>query len=88
MEFLIFLLLLVGLSVATVAASVKTVPQGYQWIVERFGRYRKTLPPGLNFVLPYIDRVRSKLNVQETVLESMIGYFVCSMLQPNRGERR
>jgi regulator of protease activity HflC (stomatin/prohibitin superfamily) len=69
MEFLIFLLLLVGLSVATVAASVKTVPQGYQWIVERFGRYRKTLPPGLNFVLPYIDRVRSKLNVQQTVLE-------------------
>ena len=69
MEFLIFLLLLVGLSVATVAASVKTVPQGYQWIVERFGRYRKTLPPGLNFVLPYIDRARSKLNVQETVLE-------------------
>jgi regulator of protease activity HflC (stomatin/prohibitin superfamily) len=51
MEFLIFLLLLVGLSVATVAASVKTVPQGYQWIVERFGRFRRTLPPGVNFFI-------------------------------------
>jgi len=69
MEFLIFLLFLVGLSVATVYASVKTVPQGYQWIVERFGRYRTTLAPGLNFVVPYFDRIRSKINVQETVLE-------------------
>jgi regulator of protease activity HflC (stomatin/prohibitin superfamily) len=69
MESFIFLLLFVGLAVATVATSVKTVPQGYQWIVERFGRYRATLAPALNFVIPYFDRIRLKINVQETVLE-------------------
>jgi regulator of protease activity HflC (stomatin/prohibitin superfamily) len=45
------------------------VPQGYQWTVERFGRYRVTLLPGLRLVNPFIDRIGRKINVQETVLE-------------------
>jgi regulator of protease activity HflC (stomatin/prohibitin superfamily) len=65
----IFIIVLVFVVVATVAAGVKTVPQGSQWTVERFGRYRTTLFPGLNLVIPYIDRIGHKVNVQETVLE-------------------
>ncbi|HUZ72712.1 MAG TPA: SPFH domain-containing protein [Stellaceae bacterium] len=67
--FLVFLAVLALLVLATIAAGVKTVPQGTQWTVERFGRYRATLYPGLNLILPYVDRIGRKLNVQETVLE-------------------
>ena len=48
---------------------MKTVPQGQIWTVERFGAYTRMLQPGLNFVLPYVDRVGRKLNVQEQVVE-------------------
>jgi regulator of protease activity HflC (stomatin/prohibitin superfamily) len=48
---------------------VRAVPQGYNWTVERFGRYRITLQPGLRLINPFIDRIGRKVNVQETVLE-------------------
>jgi regulator of protease activity HflC (stomatin/prohibitin superfamily) len=48
---------------------VCTVPQGYEWTVERFGRYRITLSPGLRLINPFIERIGRKVNVQETVLE-------------------
>src|ERR1700691_3732503 len=67
--FLIFLVLLALIVLATIAAGVKTVPQGYQWTVERFGRYRVTLRPGLNLIIPYVDRIGHKVSVQEIVLE-------------------
>jgi regulator of protease activity HflC (stomatin/prohibitin superfamily) len=67
--FLVFLVLLVIATVAALYAGVKTVPQGLQWTVERFGRYHKTLFPGLNLIVPFIDRIGRKLNVQETVLD-------------------
>jgi regulator of protease activity HflC (stomatin/prohibitin superfamily) len=66
--FFIFLLFLVFATVVTLAAGVKTVPQGFQWTVERFGRYHTTLLPGLNLIFPFIDRIGRKINVQETVL--------------------
>ncbi len=69
MESLVFLIALVVLVLAVVAAGVKTVPQGYQWTVERFGRYRTTLMPGLNLIVPFIDRIGLRINVQEAVLE-------------------
>jgi regulator of protease activity HflC (stomatin/prohibitin superfamily) len=50
-------------------SSVKMVPQGYNWTVERFGRYTKTLAPGLNLIVPFIDRVGQKCNVMEQVLD-------------------
>ncbi len=62
----IFLLILV---VVTLFAGVKTVSQGQVWTVERFGAYTRMLQPGLNFVLPYVDRVGRRLNVQEQVVE-------------------
>ena len=67
--FLIFLIVLIVLVAATIFAGVKTVPQGYQWTVERFGRYRATLMPGLSLIIPYVDTIGHKLNVQETVLQ-------------------
>lgn len=50
-------------------STVKTVPQGFHWTIERFGRYTKTLTPGLNIVVPFIDRVGRKINMMEQVLD-------------------
>jgi len=69
MESLVFLIALVVLTISIIIAGVKTVPQGYQWTVERFGRYRTTLMPGFNLIIPFIDSIGHKVNVQETVLE-------------------
>ncbi len=62
----VFVLILV---VATMWAGAKTVPQGSVWTVERFGAYTRSLQPGLNFLVPFADRVGRKLNVQEQVLD-------------------
>ena len=61
-----FFLLLV---MVTVLMSVKSVPQGMEYTVERFGRYTRTLRPGLNFIVPFFDRVSQKLSMKEEVME-------------------
>jgi regulator of protease activity HflC (stomatin/prohibitin superfamily) len=61
--------LFVGLAVAVVFMGFKVVPQGSQWTVERFGRYTNTLTPGLNIIVPVMDRIGHKLSVMETVLD-------------------
>ncbi len=48
---------------------VKTVPQGEEWTVERFGRYTRTLSPGLRFLIPLMDKIGAKINMMETVLD-------------------
>ena len=65
----IFVLVILALGIVTIWMGVKSVPQGYEWPVERFGRYQRTLAPGLNLIVPYIDQVRKKLNMMETVLD-------------------
>lgn len=65
----LFVLILVILAIAIVFAGVKTVPQGYQYTVERFRRYTKTLLPGLNIIVPFIDRIGNRVNVMEQVLD-------------------
>lgn len=50
-------------------STIKTVPQGYHWTIERFGRYTRTLTPGLNIVVPFIDRVGRRINMMEQVLD-------------------
>lgn len=50
-------------------STVKTVPQGYNWTIERFGRYTRTLMPGLNLVVPFVDRIGRKINMMEQVLD-------------------
>ncbi|MEU0667433.1 SPFH domain-containing protein [Streptomyces lavendulocolor] len=56
--------------VFVVAATVRIVPQARRYNIERFGRYRRTLQPGLNFVVPVADRVNTKLDVREQVYSS------------------
>ena len=51
------------------SSAFKVVPQGYNFTVERFGRYTKTLKPGLNVITPFIDRVGRKMNMMERVLD-------------------
>jgi len=65
----IFVIVLVLLVVLTLFAGVKTVSQGYNWTVERFGRYTRTLTPGLNLIVPYFDRVGRKMNMMEQVVD-------------------
>jgi regulator of protease activity HflC (stomatin/prohibitin superfamily) len=65
----VFAVFFVVLAVVLVATGVKAVPQGREWTVERFGRYTQTLRPGLNLIVPLIDRIGAKLNMMETVLD-------------------
>jgi len=65
----IVVVVLVVFAVIVLISAVKTVPQGHQYTVERFGRYTRTLKPGLNIITPFVDRVGSKMNMMETVLE-------------------
>ncbi|KAA5970088.1 SPFH domain-containing protein [Pantoea sp. M_9] len=60
---------LIVLMLVIVWAGIKIVPQGYQWTVERFGRYTRTLSPGLNLVVPFMDRVGRRINMMEQVLD-------------------
>jgi regulator of protease activity HflC (stomatin/prohibitin superfamily) len=69
MGFQEFVILLLILAVVLVFMGVKSVPQGMEYTVERFGRYTKTLRPGLNLIAPIIDRVGRKLNMMEQVLD-------------------
>src|SRR5712692_6883194 len=65
----VFAIVFLALVVLTLFAGVKTVSQGYNWTVERFGRYTRTLSPGLNIIIPYFDRVGRKMNMMEQVID-------------------
>lgn len=52
-----------------ILSAVKSVPQGYGWTLERFGQYRRTMNPGLNFLIPFVDRIGHKQNLMEQVLD-------------------
>jgi len=60
---------LVVLVVIVIAKLVRIVPQGYEWTVETFGRYTRTLSPGLHFLVPIYQGVGAKMNMMEQVLE-------------------
>ena len=64
-----FVIVLVALAVATLFAGIKSIPQGWEFTVERFGRYLRTLEPGLNFIIPFVDRIGKKMNMMENVLD-------------------
>ena len=65
----IFVGILLVLAIIIVFAGVKSVPQGMEYTVQRFGRYTRTLKPGLNLIAPVIDRIGARMNMMETVLE-------------------
>jgi regulator of protease activity HflC (stomatin/prohibitin superfamily) len=66
---LIFFAVILFIVIMVLYRGIKTVPQGFQWTIERFGRYHTTLAPGLHVINPFIDRIGRRINVQETVLE-------------------
>jgi len=57
------------LAAVTIIKGVKMVPQGYEWTVERFGKYTHTLSPGLHIIVPFIDGIGRRQNVMEQVLD-------------------
>ena len=65
----VFAIVIVVMAILLVFMGVKSVPQGREWTVERFGRYTNTLRPGLNLLIPFIDRVGAKVNMMEQVLD-------------------
>ena len=65
----IFVGVLLVFVVITVLKAVRVVPQGFEWTVERFGRYTHTLSPGLGFIIPWVDGIGRKINMMEQVME-------------------
>src|SRR5512137_2613014 len=65
----VVLIVLLLLAILTVAKGIRTVPQGEVWSVERFGAFTRLLQPGLNIIIPFVDRIGRRLNVQEVVLD-------------------
>ena len=65
----IFLVALLAISILIIFMGVKTVPQGNEFTVERFGKYIRTLKPGLNIIIPFVDSIGSQLNMMEQVLD-------------------
>ncbi|MDM8557343.1 SPFH domain-containing protein [Candidatus Parabeggiatoa sp. HSG14] len=68
-DFAIFVVIFLFMTVVLVFMGVKSVPQGQQWTVERFGKYTKTLEPGLNLIIPAVDVVGKKLSMMEEVMD-------------------
>lgn len=69
MDFGSVVFLVVILAIFVISMGVKQVPQGYEWTVERFGRYTQTLHPGLSLIVPFVDKIGSKLNMMEQVVD-------------------
>jgi regulator of protease activity HflC (stomatin/prohibitin superfamily) len=65
----LFALVIVAFIVVTVLMGIRQVPQGFNYTVERFGKYNKTLTPGLSLIVPWIDSIGHKLSVMEQVVD-------------------
>ena len=69
MEALNILVILVIAVIVTLYKGINIVPQGEEWVVERLGKYAKTLKPGLNIIVPYLERVRQKITTRDIILD-------------------
>ncbi|WP_032112633.1 SPFH domain-containing protein [Candidatus Paracaedibacter symbiosus] len=65
----IVLSLIVLLVVFIVYSTIKTVPQGFEYTVERFGRYTHTMAPGFHMIIPFVDQIGAKVNMMESVMQ-------------------
>ncbi|HEX5804088.1 MAG TPA: SPFH domain-containing protein [Azospira sp.] len=68
-EMMIFVVALLVFAGVTLAKGIRIVPQGEEWIVERLGKYHGTLHPGLNIIIPYLDRIAYKLVTKDIILD-------------------
>lgn len=64
----IFTFIFLGLLIVGFFKAVKVVNQGYEYTVERFGKYTRTLRPGLGIIVPFIDSIGAKMNMMESVM--------------------
>ncbi|MEJ2468025.1 MAG: SPFH/Band 7/PHB domain protein [Campylobacterales bacterium] len=55
--------------IVTLYKGIKVVPQGEEWVVERLGKFSRTLNPGLNLIIPYIDSVRARMSTRDIILD-------------------
>ena len=69
MDGLIVAVVFFGLVFLTVSMAVKLVPQGSKYVVQRLGKYAKTMGPGLNFIMPYMDQVAYKVTTKDIVMD-------------------
>jgi regulator of protease activity HflC (stomatin/prohibitin superfamily) len=67
--FEIFVVLVVALALVALWTTVKIVPQGFNYTVETFGRYTRTLTPGLHILIPVMERIGSRMNMKEQVID-------------------
>lgn len=65
----ILVLIIATIAILLIFLGIKMVPQGNEYTVERFGRYRKTITPGISFIIPLFDRIGHKINMMESVTD-------------------
>ncbi len=66
---LIVVVIFAILVITTISMGVRLVPQGSKWVVQRLGKFHKTLNPGLNIIIPYVDNVAYKVTTKDQVLD-------------------
>jgi regulator of protease activity HflC (stomatin/prohibitin superfamily) len=69
MDSLVVLIALLTLAIVTFVKGVRLVPQGSKWVVQRLGKYDRTMGPGLNLTIPYIETVAFKVTTKDIVLD-------------------
>ena len=69
MEGTVVIFALLVLTIITIGLGVRLVPQGSKHVVQRLGKFHKTLPPGLNIIIPYVDTVAYKVTTKDIVLD-------------------
>ncbi len=68
-EALNILIVLAVVVVLTLYMGIKIVPQGEEWVVEKLGKFSRTLHPGLNFIIPYVERVRQRISTRDIIMD-------------------
>jgi regulator of protease activity HflC (stomatin/prohibitin superfamily) len=69
MGFEIFAIAILIFVIVTAWKGVRIVPQGEEWVVERFGKFERTLTPGLSIIIPYFDKVAYKVITKDIILD-------------------
>jgi len=69
MEGLNILIVLLIAVVVTLYKGIKIVPQGEEWIIEKLGKFSRTLDPGLNLIIPYVDNVRQRISTRDIIMD-------------------
>lgn len=69
MEALYILIILAVLVIVTLYKGINIVPQGEEWVVERLGKFNRTLTPGLNIIIPYIESIRERVSTRDLILD-------------------